>query len=54
MSSKRERNSRFVVDKGTIKEIEIRSRRSKICLFFRVIEQIIPYILGYPLKMDVI
>ena len=32
MSSKREGNSRFVVGKGTIKEIEIRSRQSKIGL----------------------
>ena len=32
MSSKREGNSRFLVGKGTIKEMEIRSRRSKICL----------------------
>lgn len=36
MSLKREGNSRFVVGKGTMKEIEIRSRQSKICLFFYV------------------
>lgn len=34
MSSKREGNSRFVVGKGTIKEIEIRAGKVKFACFF--------------------